>query len=156
MGKNAKIDSRATQILPSFRLASLLLRLDQRSAINSLEHHRMEDHLGNYIRMHRKKAALSQRELGIILGYDRPGPVSRHERSECVPPLVIAISYTTLFNVPIHELFAGLHEAAEKAIELRMNEFEERLKSERVRPRDAALIARKLEWLGERRTSGYK
>ena len=116
----------------------------------------MEGHLGNYVRTHRKKAGLSQRELGVILGYDTAGPVSRHERSQSIPPLLIALGYQELFRIPLGEIFAGLHEAEEANVERRIVEFENSLQQQSARGRRATLIAHKLEWLGERRTLGSK
>src|SRR2546425_6225186 len=36
--------------------------------------------VGNYLRTHRKRAGMSQRELGLLIGYEHEGQVSRHER----------------------------------------------------------------------------
>lgn len=105
-------------------------------------------HLDNYIRTHRKRAGLSQRELGVLLGYSDEGAVARHERSKSLPPFLIAVAYEVIFQKPISELFPGIHEAIKGAIEPRLSKFEAELDN-------APTIVRakqKLAWLTERRT----
>lgn len=115
----------------------------------------MDGHLGNYIRTHRKKAGLSQRELGHLLGYSDKFPVSRHERSRSLPPLLIALAYEVIFDVPVCELFAGLHETVQLAVNNRLAELEGRLHQSEGGHR-AAAVAQKLEWLNQRRNSSRR
>ena len=114
----------------------------------------MRDCLTNYLRTHRKKTGLSQRDLGRILGYQDEVPVSRHERLHRLPSLMTALGYEIVFQVPISELFAGLRDAIEQDIEERLSELERGLQERSGRGRHAAATARKLEWISERRTSG--
>src|SRR5690348_14503995 len=113
----------------------------------------MADRLVNYVRARRRKAGLSQRDLAFILGYGKPGAVSRHELFRSVPPLLMAIAYEVIFQTPIAELFPGLHETVEAAIEKQIEGFESRLVSERDKQSTGPTreIDRKLEWLAERR-----
>jgi transcriptional regulator with XRE-family HTH domain len=115
-----------------------------------------EQRLGNYLRSHRRKAGLSQREIGMALGYDDEGPISRHERYHTVPPLMVALGYEVIFRVPVAEIFAGLRDGVEVAIEQRLAELEDRLQQRSARDRQAVAIARKLEWLCERRSSEFE
>src|SRR5690242_6485863 len=108
-------------------------------------------HTNNYIRRHRKKCGLSQEELGRILGYADEGAVSRHEQSATIPPLLTAIAYETVFQVPISQLFPGLHAAVEEAVNHRIGELETELQQRIVNARGARLVAQKLAWMDERR-----
>ena len=111
----------------------------------------MADRLVNYVRARRKKAGLSQRDLAFLLGYNKGGAVSRHELFRSVPPLIMALAYEVIFQTPIDELFPGLQETVEAAIERQITEFESRLL---VQKKDhiglSRDIDRKLEWLRER------
>jgi DNA-binding XRE family transcriptional regulator len=115
----------------------------------------MEETLGNYVRTHRKKAGLSQRELGKLLGYGDEGQVPRHELSRSLPPLVIALSYEIVFRVPVSTLFAGLYEVVGQAVESNLEEFEGVLRKDNGKGARAAATAHKLEWLRERRSRTY-
>lgn len=113
----------------------------------------MTDRLTNYLRTHRKKTGLSQRDLGRILGYQDEGPISRHERFHAQPPLLIALGYEIVFRIPISEIFAGLRDAVEQDIEERLSELERGLQETSGKGRHATGTARKLEWLSERKSS---
>jgi transcriptional regulator with XRE-family HTH domain len=114
------------------------------------------ERLVNYLRTHRKKTGLSQRDLGRILGYGDEGPVSRHEQFHALPPLLIALGYEIVFQVPIAEIFAGLRDAVEQNIEKRLSELEQELQQSSGRGRRAAGTARTLEWLYLRRDAALK
>ena len=107
--------------------------------------------LGNYLRTHRKRAGLSQRELGLILGYGHQGPVSRHERLVSTPPLAIALCYEVIFRVPVSDLFSGLHGHVTQVIESKLAALEEQLGKQSGRGRGADEVAKKLVWLTERK-----
>lgn len=109
----------------------------------------MEGSLSNYIRTHRKRAGLSQRELARILDYTKVS-VSRHERVFALPPLLAALGYEVVFGIPVATLFSGMREAVEQMIEKRLEELEEDLQ----RPERRREARRQtLEWLAERRAS---
>lgn len=108
----------------------------------------MEIRAGNYIRIHRKRVGLSQRELALVLGYNNETAVTRHEGLRVIPPLLIALGYQTIFRVPVSEMFAGLHEVVEEAIETRLRELEENLQ----RPSGRRVPGEHtLKWLSGRR-----
>lgn len=107
----------------------------------------------NYLRAHRKKSGLSQNEVAIILGCDDGGVVSRHEHSRNFPPLPFAVAYEVMFHAPISEIFRGLHETVERTVEGRLSDLERELEGRDGRGRHAAITAKKLMWLMERRTT---
>src|SRR5205085_1827135 len=80
--------------------------------------------IANYLRTHRKRAGLSQRELARLLGYTDEGAISRHEQSQTFPPLFIAISYEIIFKAPVSTLFPGIHVTLREEIENRLSELE--------------------------------
>jgi DNA-binding XRE family transcriptional regulator len=107
--------------------------------------------LGNYLRTHRKRSGLSQRELGLVLGYRDDGVVSRHERSRTTPPLVTAIAYGVVFRVPVADLFPGIRAEVTRMIEVNITAFEENLQQRSGKGRGANETAQKLIWLARRR-----
>jgi DNA-binding XRE family transcriptional regulator len=122
---------------------------------NKINHEQPNESLVNYLRAHRRKTGLTQHELGQVLGYGTYGAVSRHERLESMPSLLIALSYEAIYRVPVSEIFAGLAETVEFNIEAQLAQFETHLGEQSAGSSRAAAIARKLEWLSERRSSGY-
>src|SRR5260370_22335223 len=108
----------------------------------------MDGYLGNYIRMHRKRANLSERELAQLLGSPDAAPVSRQERSRSLPPLLIALAYSEIFGTPVSKLFAGVHETVQLAVKSRLAELETRLQQSQG-GLQAAAVAHKLEWLNQ-------
>lgn len=109
-----------------------------------------EKHLPNYIRVHRRRAGLSQEELGELLGF-RLESVARHEQFQAAPDLRIAIGYEIIFRIPISELFAGLRDDVASDVEAKLARLEEQLGRRNANGRDANETARKLVWLSERK-----
>ena len=109
--------------------------------------------LGNYLRTHRRRAGLSLRELGHLLGYSDEGAVLRHEKSETIPPLLIGVAYEVVFRVPLKELFTGLHETVELTMEARILELEIELQRKPVQGDRGKSVAQKLAWIDERRAA---
>jgi hypothetical protein len=107
--------------------------------------------LVNYVRVHRRKAGLSQRELGTVLGYRDEGAVAKHERFDTLPPFLSALGYEAIFRVSVAEIFPGLKQVVEFGVEKRIAEFESELRTRSGTGRQAAAITRKLEWLSQRR-----
>jgi DNA-binding XRE family transcriptional regulator len=116
---------------------------------------RKASRLVNYLRVHRKKAGLSQRELGLILGYGGKNSIYRHESFNSVPPLLMAFAYEILFQEPLSELFPGLRETVDDAVEQSLLKFgrslQEQLKSSKGSTR--AHIEHKLAWINKGRSS---
>ena len=71
---------------------------------------------GNYIRAHRRRYGLTQRELGILVGYTDGFAVGRHERSSAAPPLVVALAYEIVFEIPTANLFAGFRSVVAQSV----------------------------------------
>ena len=109
------------------------------------------DHIASYLRTHRKRSGLSQRELASILGFLSEIQISRHERSVTIPGLLIALGYEAIFRAPISEIFPGLYQTVAASIEERLADMEKNLQQSTTKGREASSIARKLEWLWERR-----
>ena len=85
-----------------------------------------KDVQGNYIRTHRRKCRLSQQELGVLIGYgwnDRGSAVSRHERSNLAPPLLVALAYEIVFKVPVSRVFTGFHSAVAESVARNVEEL---------------------------------
>lgn len=116
----------------------------------------MNEPLANYVRIHRRRVGLSQRELGRFLGYQDEGPVSRHERFHSLPPFLVALGYEIVFQLPVSEIFPGVRDTVELAVEEQLAAFEIELQQRSGRGPGAAATARRLEWLSQRRSSGYK
>jgi DNA-binding XRE family transcriptional regulator len=113
-----------------------------------------DERVSNYLRTHRKRIGLTQRELAKVLGFYDESPVSRHERFESTPPLSIAIGYEIIFRVPVSEIFAGLRDRVESDIENRLTELQGVLGKRSAKGRGATAVARKLMWLSERWNAG--
>jgi DNA-binding XRE family transcriptional regulator len=95
-------------------------------------------------------AGLTQRELGLFLGYPDEGSVSRHELSKTVPPLKAALAYEAIFRVPVSELFPELHAGIIQKMEGRLAAFREDLELRNGKGRGANETAQKLIWLTHR------
>lgn len=124
---------------------------EEKGRMTQLTNQQSGEPLVNYVRVHRRKAYLSQRELGQMLGYDDEGAIARHERFRSLPPFLIALGYEIVFKIPVSELFPGLKQTMEIGIEKRIAEFEQDLRTKSGLGPQAAVIARKLEWISERR-----
>jgi len=109
-----------------------------------------EPTVANWLRVHRRKAGLTQREIARLLGYDDPYQVSRHERMKTAPPLIIALAYEVLFGESVSTLFSAFRLTAASAVERSIEEFERHLQEE-GKGRAAGRTAQKLQWLTDRK-----
>jgi len=105
----------------------------------------------NHLRTHRRKSALSQRQVGELLGYPSEAQVSRHENAKAIPHLASAFGYHIIFRVPLRSLFPGIYEDVRETIEERLRELEITLHGQTVRGPHAEAIARTLLWMMDRR-----
>lgn len=71
---------------------------------------------GNYLRAHRQRCGLTQRHLGILVGYGHGYAVSKHEHSKSEPPLIVALAYEIIFDVPVGQLFTGFRAAVKESV----------------------------------------
>src|SRR5208282_4161442 len=110
-----------------------------------------EQILPNYLRTYRRRAGLSQREVALLLGYKQRGQTSRHEQFKAFPPLAVALAYEVLYRAPASTLFLGMHDTVNTTVEKRVAAMEKDLQGRSAKNADADSIARKLEWMIERR-----
>lgn len=103
------------------------------------------------LRTLRQRSGLTQAEISQILGFLTEIPASRHERSITIPNLATSLGYAIIFRKPASEMFPGLYHAVEMGIEARLEILEKELHQSTAKGRTAAEIARKLEFLCERR-----
>jgi transcriptional regulator with XRE-family HTH domain len=105
--------------------------------------------LRNYLRTHRKRADLSQRDVAYLLGVKSGAKISRYERLSREPGLRAALAYEAVFRVPTRVLFAGLYTCAERRVRrrartlLRRSEKTDHHPRRRRRVEALAAIARK-------------
>ncbi len=118
-------------------------------------HEQIHEPLANHLRIHRLKTGFTQHEVAEMLHYINRDIISRHERQEVLPSLLIALSYETLYRVPVSEIFSGLKKTVDFNVEAQLAEYERYLGKQGAAGPRAASIARKLEWLTERRSSGF-
>lgn len=106
---------------------------------------------GTYLRFLRRTSGLSLRELARILGAVSPNDISRHERSVSPPGLIAAFAYQEFFQKPVAEIFPGLYETVAGSVRQRLIAFEDELNNSNAKGRAAERIAKRLEWLCERK-----
>lgn len=70
----------------------------------------------NYLSLHRKRWALSQRELALLLGHASRSVISRLELGQGQPSLPFAIRCEAIFGVRVAELFPDLFEEHHDAV----------------------------------------
>ncbi len=128
------------------RLLQFTTKVDKQTSSLTMTH----PALVNRLRSHRKRSGLTQRDLANIVGYRKEVEVSRHERQAASPPFRVALRYEAVFRVPLSDLFPTIFEQEKNQIEARLAEFAETLRQSTTRGREAARIARTLEWIWER------
>ena len=107
--------------------------------------------LASYLRSHRLKSGMTQRELAELVGFIAHHQVSNHEQFSTIPTLLVALSYQAVFCIPVAELFPGLFETVRQNVEDRLLTLEKTLQDRAAKGRKAKVIARKLEWMARRR-----
>ena len=75
--------------------------------------------LQNYISSHRRKHALSQSDLSVLLGAENRATVSRYEHALRLPNLETALALEVVFGLPASELFAGVAGRAKEDVSRR-------------------------------------
>ena len=98
----------------------------------------------NYLSHHRKRWALSQRELALLVGHASRSVVSRLELGGGRPSLQFAIRCEAVFGVSVTELFPDLHQENHDLVMRRAARLDLRL-----RERSDAAAARKRQLLSE-------
>lgn len=98
--------------------------------------------LSNYLHTDRKRLALSQEEVGFLIGINGEGKgikVSRDENSARVPDLRTALAYEAIYGKPVRELFAGLYEQVEGDVAKRAKLLRHR-EATKLKPKLQAVI----------------
>ena len=115
-----------TAKLPSFFWIHVQLELGALERIHPMASHK----LPNYLRLHRKRLGLSQKEVAFLLGgYDVSKPC-RYEHFSRIPSLRTALALAAIFRVSVHELFPGVYEKVEKVVFRQAQRLEARLLTE--------------------------
>lgn len=109
--------------------------------------------LDNYLKAQRKHAGLSQEEIGRLLGYRKYWQVGRHENSRTIPPLLIALAYEVIFQVPVAGLFTGIHATIAHVIEENLATLEKELQARKMAGHLPVMRDQTLKWLHHRKTS---
>lgn len=73
----------------------------------------------NLIRAHRKRSALTQDEVGFLLGSQKGSKVSRYEQLTRLPELRTALAFEAIFKRSVSELFPGLFQMVKAAVKER-------------------------------------
>jgi transcriptional regulator with XRE-family HTH domain len=97
--------------------------------------------LSNYIRTHRRKAALSHDEVAFLLGCVHGTKISRYERGSRTPIFETALALEVVFGVPVAELFAGRFHEVEQSVVKRAKELVERLRKAKPSPAVTAKLS---------------
>src|SRR5262249_26149549 len=106
----------------------------------------------HYIRMHRKRTGLSQKELAFLLGWPQGEALaSRYERFLHEPTLSTALACEFIFQVPLSELFAGMFDDAALLTVAQMRLLEQKLDAAYPPPRSQARRIAKVDAFLQRR-----
>lgn len=97
--------------------------------------------LENYLRMHRKRAGLTQGELAYLLGVQSSGKISRYERFARRPTLEAALALEIILGVPVRDLFEGVHDEVEHEVKKRARRLRRRLAERQAHKRKLAVLA---------------
>ncbi|HWH60025.1 MAG TPA: helix-turn-helix transcriptional regulator [Terriglobales bacterium] len=104
----------------------------------------------NHLRMHRKQGALSQAEIGELLGLPYQYDVSRYERGVRSPRIPTLIAAELLFGENCCDLFPGLSRGIAEEMLRRVRGLRQKLGGHRdavamTKRRYLLVIARRLE-----------
>ncbi len=97
----------------------------------------------NYLLAYRKRSALSQEEVAYLLGSQSGAKVCRYERFLREPGLQTAFAFEAIYDRPASELFPGLFEQAQVAVQARAKKLEKK----EFRGNSQRLTARKRQTL---------
>ena len=69
-----------------------------------------------YVRSHRRRWGLTQRELALLVGLATATAISKIEKSKRAPTAATIIACGIVFGIPPDEIFPSLHEEIEQAV----------------------------------------
>ena len=84
----------------------------------------------HYLRSHRLRWGLSQKELAYLLGWDRPDVISRIEKKQRPPTLALAMACFILFDTPTPQLFPDMSAGIEALVMARVWEMYETIQGD--------------------------
>jgi hypothetical protein len=82
----------------------------------------------------------------MLVGYGHGHVVSKHERSKSAPPLLIALAYEIVFEIPVGQLFTGFRSVVAESVARNMQDLKVALQKTRRRS-----SPEKTQWLMDRR-----
>ena len=91
--------------------------------------------LPNYIRTHRKRNFLSQRDVAFLLGVRSGAKVSRYENFARTPQLAVAFALQVIFLESASTIFAGTYQTTRLAVQARAKRLLARLAASPHAPR---------------------
>src|SRR3989344_8606313 len=74
------------------------------------------DRLPNYVRRHRKRMSLTERDVAFLIGLSDGSSISRYEHFHSRPSLQTLLRLIALFDCPVQQLFAGEYQKAEEIV----------------------------------------
>lgn len=93
--------------------------------------------------MHRKRHALTQGELAVLLGVDRQPKISKYELGIHHPSFAVLLAYECIFKTSLRELYKGEGARASGEVRKRAQGLYRRLDAKRFTP----IVKRKLDFL---------
>ena len=84
----------------------------------------------HYLRSHRLRWGLSQKELAYLLGWDRPDVISRIEKKQRPPTLALAMACFILFGTSAPQLFPDMSASIEALVMARVWEMYETIQGD--------------------------
>lgn len=87
----------------------------------------MANHMPHYVRRHRLRAALTQREMAHLLGSRSPATVCQYEARKREPDLRTALAYQVVFGLTVETLFPGIYREVEQEVLSRADRLSKQL-----------------------------
>ena len=87
----------------------------------------MTKSIPHYLRRHRLRRGLTQRETAYLVGNQTPATVCQHEGLSREPDLRSALAYQVVYGVPADELFGGIYKDVEEQVTKRAHELSKEL-----------------------------
>jgi len=90
----------------------------------------MPSFIHDYLRSHRRKWAITQKELAFLLGHKSPTHISRLEQGKRIPSKDVVLACEVLFGVPARSCFPKLYAEIEETVLARAATLYERIDNE--------------------------
>ena len=76
----------------------------------------MRNATSNRLSLYRRRSGLSQKEVGLLLGYRDGEMIGYYERSQRPPNIAVAFGYEALFGATPRDLFPDMYERIEHLV----------------------------------------